>query len=279
MKTFRFFRTQYLPLEGAKATSLGLFCAIALWFLTLRAVLSQNSVQRDQEALTILTQTIAAGGGQELLASIRDLTETGTVTYNFADPVTGKVTVKSRGLHQFRIDADLDGGKRSTVVNGDGGSLKEADGRNWPIYRQSATDIESLTLPYLALIAAIQDASTRIIYSGLTTHNGTSVYDIRIEKVRTFEQKSVSTQGTREGHDIYIDPQSYLIMAVSDQVRFSGGGDQGVAHEILYSSYQAENGIPMPLAVSERVRGVTTLIMQLDQVTFNSGLTDSDFLQ
>jgi hypothetical protein len=238
---------------------------------------AQTAIQRDQQALTILTQTIAAGGGQDLLTSIHDLTETGTVTYYYDKEISGSITVKSHGLHQFRMDADLPEGRRSTVVNDASGSLTEEDGRFRPVFRQSAADLWSVTLPYLPLIAAIQDSSTKILYGGLTTHNGASVYQIRIEKVYTSQQDTTGVRGNREGRDIYIDPNSFLVIAIFDQIHFNSLQDSGVPHEFLYSNYQTENGIAMPLTISETVRGVTGATMSLSQVTFNTGLSDSDF--
>jgi hypothetical protein len=278
MKTFRLFLAQYLPLGGSSAILLGLLCAIGLWFSAPKMAFAQSSAQRDQEALTILSQAIAAGGGQELLASVRDFTETGTVTYSLADQDTGNVTVKSRGLHQFRIDADLANGRRTTVVNGGGGSLKEADGRRWPIYRQSAADLGSFTLPYLPLIGAMQDSSVSIVYGGLIIHNGASAYDIRLRRAYTKRQDPSGNRGLREARDFYIDPKTLLVSAISDRIHFGGGtNDEGVPHEILYSNYQAENGVMAPMAVVETARGVTGLKMNFSQVKFNSGSSDSDF--
>ena len=108
---------------GTFAWSRCLPCALCLCVFASRAALAQNSAQRDQHAVTILTQTIAACGGQDLLAAIQDFTETGTVTYYWADQITGNVTVKGRGLHQLKIEADLPAGKHTAVVNRDGGSL------------------------------------------------------------------------------------------------------------------------------------------------------------
>jgi hypothetical protein len=237
----------------------------------------QTAVQRDQDALTILKQTIAAGGGQDLLTSIRDLTETGTVTYHGDQEVSGNVTVKVRGLHQFRMDADLPEGRRSTVVNVASGSLTEEDGRFRPISGQGVADLWGVTFPYLQLIAAIQDSSTKITYGGLTSHNGASVYQIRIEKVYTSQQDPTGVRGAREGRDIYIDPNSFLVISIFDQIHFGGTGDKGVPHEILYSNYQTDNGIVMPLTISDTVRGVTGTTISLNRVTFNTGLSDSDF--
>ena len=276
MKTFNLFRVQYFFCGESRAASIGLLCTIGLCLVVPKTTLSQNSVQRDQQAVTILTQTIAAGGGQEVLTSIQDFTETGTVTYDWADQVTGNVTVEGRGLNQLKIEAELSGGTRKAVIDHDGGSLKEADGRTRPILRQSAHDLGSLALPCLPLIAAIQDSSTSLIYDGLVTHNGASVYDIRLQKVYTEQEDPSGIRGKREARDFYIDPRLFLITAISDRIYFGGPSDKGVLHEILYSNYQSEDGIPTPLTIAETVWSVTGFTMQLSQVKFNSGLTDSD---
>jgi hypothetical protein len=135
-------------------------CAI---FIVLQIVSTQTlrsqttTVQRDPQALAILAKTILTGGAGDLLSSIQDITETGIVTYYTDDPTTGNVTIKARGLRQFRMEADMSTGRRTTVVNGAGGSLIEPDGQSRPIYRQSRADLGSITLPYLPLIAAIED--------------------------------------------------------------------------------------------------------------------------
>jgi hypothetical protein len=277
MKTFRLLATQYRSLVLPQSISFAVLCATVLWLLAMTTAIAQEVVQRDPQALTILTQTIAAGGGLETLASIQDLTETGTVTYNWAGPVTGTVTVKSRGLHQFKIDADLPKGRQTAVVSGEGGSLKRVDGQTLPIYRQSADDLGSLTLPCLSLIAAMQDNSIRIVYLGLVTHDGTPAYDIRLIKVYSKEQDPTGSRGEQEERDFYIAPQTFFVVAISDQMHYRGRDDKGVPHENLYSNYQSENGIMVPLTVVETIHGVTGTTMTLSQITFNSGLADSDF--
>lgn len=263
------------------AALLVLLGTICLGSFVSTPVFAQSSVQRNQQALMILKQTIAAGGGQELLASVRDFTETGTITYNWADQVTGNVTVKSRGLHYFRMEADLADGKRTTVVNGEGGLLTDGDGRSTPIYRQSAAVLGSFTLPYLPLIAALQDSSTSIVFGGLVTHNGAPAYDLRLQRVFTEQQDPSGKRGAREARDFYIDPKTFLVVAISDRIQFANPRDESfpheIPHEILYSNYQSENGTLAPLTIVETVQDVTGFTMNLTQVTFNSGLADHDF--
>jgi hypothetical protein len=227
--------------------------------------------------LAILSQTIARGGGQALITSIRDLTESGTATFNFDGELRASMTVKSKGLRQIRIDADLPEGRRSTVVNGSGGLLKEANGQFRAINEQSADDLRDITFPYLPIMAALQDFSTNITFMGLVMHSGAPAYELRIEKAHAPGHAS-RRQRASHPRDFYVDPKTFLVMAISDQIRNQDDPrDGGVPHEVLYSNYQAQNGIAMPMTIREQVRGAAGISMELSQVTFNSGLTDSDF--
>lgn len=238
---------------------------------------AQTPVQRDQQALAVLQQTIAAGGGQELLSSIQDLASVGTATYYLSDPVTASVTIKSRGSRQFRDDVVMPDGQRSTVVDGDGGLQVEPNGALLPVSSQSAFDLRCMVFPYSPLIAAIQSPSINVIYIGLVNHNGASVYDIRLQQTFAADQNSQGNRSAREAHDFYIDPNTFLVVAVSDQFYSSATGSEGISHEIQFSNYQAEGGVALPLTIVETVDGTTAVTMQLNQVNFNSGLTDSDF--
>ena len=281
MKAFSGFFVQALAQKGLNTPILRLLCTVCLLFFVPQTALAQHTVQRDQEALTIISQTIAAGGGQELLASIHDFTETGAITYNWDEQVTGRVTVKSRKLDQFRIDTELAEGKRTAVINGEAGLLTEANGRTFTIHRQGARDFWSLTLPYLPLIAGMRDSSTSIIYGGTVTHNGASVYDVRLIKVYTAGQDPTGKRGNREARDFFIDPRTFFVVAISDQIQYAQPLDESLphefSHEILYSNYQSENGISTPLTIEETVRDVTRFTINLSQVTFNSGMADAEF--
>jgi hypothetical protein len=279
MNTLKLVVAHYLLLGRSRMVLLGTLCAIGLWVFAPGAAFSQSSVQRDEQALTILAQTIEAGGGSKLLASIQDITETGKITYHGANSndIRGNVTVKGRGLHQLKIEADLSTGQRTTVVNGHGGSVIEADGRRAPLHGQSAEDLGSLTIPYLPLIAAMQDPSISIVYGGLVNHNDASAYNIRLQRVYTKQQDPHGDRARRETRDVYIDPRTFLIAAVVDQFYLAGPKQHSLAHEDRYSGYQTNNGVMMPLAVSQTIGGEIGFTMNLEQVTINAKLTDADF--
>ena len=172
------------------------------------------------------------------------------------------------------MDADLPDGRRTTVVNGTGGALIQEDGSFRSISGQSAADIGSIVFPFSPLIAAIQDTSISVVYGGIVNRNGAPAYDVRVQKNYPVEQDPQGNRGMRETRDFYIDPNSFLVVAIDDQIFVD---NQGIPHEVLYSNYQAEGGVKVPLTITETVRDVTGVTLQLAQVTFNSGLSDSDF--
>ena len=264
------------PRANLTSVLCGLACLIGCWIVVPSKTMAQSTVQRDSQALAIISQAIATVGSQDLLNSIQDFTETGTVTYYTQDQVTGDATIKTRGSNQFRVDANLSTGLRTIVVSANSGAMIDAGGSSRPISGQSAADLPNIMSPYQPLIAAIQDSSISIFYGGLVTHNGISAYDIRIQNSFTAAQDPDGTRGAREARDFYIDSNALLVIAVSDQIHF-GSDDMGLLHEIDYSNYQAEAGVLMPLGVSESVGGTLDCSITIGQVVFNSGLTDNDF--
>src|SRR5579862_7503103 len=66
---------------------------------------------RDPQAVALLTQSLAAAGGAQALAALQDFTATGKITYFWTEQGdTGTVTVKSRGMNQFRLEASVSEG-------------------------------------------------------------------------------------------------------------------------------------------------------------------------
>src|SRR5579859_1547089 len=122
----------------------GLACLIGIGIFVPSTTLAQTSVQRDQQALTILSQAVAAGGSQDLLNSIQDFTEIGTVTYYLQEQVTGNATIKGRGSNQFKLGAGLSTGQRTIVVSANSGALIDVDGSSRPISGQSAVDLANI---------------------------------------------------------------------------------------------------------------------------------------
>jgi hypothetical protein len=237
----------------------------------------QASAQRDPQAVSILTQALAASGGQSVVAGIQDFTASGNITYNWDSVAQGTVTVKGRGLHEFRIDATLSDGLHSSVTNLTASFQKNPDGSISPLPSQNLVKPAIATCPLFQVLAALQDTSINLTYGGLVSHNGQQVYDV-------LEQKSFSATGDpgsalssiSKAH-IFIDPNALTVVSILDTAYRRDGEAGGFPHETQFSAYQSINGILVPFSVIDLIAGQQTMSIQLTQVTFNTGLTDSVF--
>jgi hypothetical protein len=128
---------------------------------------SSAAPTRDPQALTILTQCLQAAGGSQAIAAIQDFTASGSITYYWArQQVAGDVTIKGRGLTQFRMDASVGNGVRSVVVNGSSGSVKHIDGTTRTFSADELAYFASPTFPPTQVEIALQDTSANITFIG-----------------------------------------------------------------------------------------------------------------
>ncbi len=82
---------------------LSLLSALLLTFPNLHpAQTSTTAPQRDSQALTILNQALSTSGGSTAVASIKDFTATGSITYHWAgSQVQGTATVRALATTSF----------------------------------------------------------------------------------------------------------------------------------------------------------------------------------
>jgi len=239
-----------------------------------------QTVQRDQQALTILTQVLNVAGGETALAAIHDITATGTITYYWAgEEVQGTVTVKGRGTGQFRLDASLQNGVRSWAVNNGTGFVKELDGSKKQIPYHNTVNFGSLTFPHAYMSAAQQDNSTSITYVGLETRDGRQIHHIRMRKVVPSDNDPSEVLSKLSTRDFFVDPATFHVVGTLDMVHPLNASTIDYPHEMLFSDYRTVSGVLVPFSVTEVATGQRTYAIQLNQATFNAGLKDSDFDQ
>lgn len=233
---------------------------------------------RDPQAVSILTQCVHAAGGSQVVSTIQGFTGSGTITYySTGEQVQGTVTVKGRGLTQFRVDASLPDGVHSWVVSRGATFEKNPDGSTSPLPSQNAVKAASATFPVPYLLSVLEDPSVSVSYGGLVTHDGVQVYDIVVQKMLSKSVDPLNTVGNTTKAHFFIDPNALVIQSVEDMAYRKDGGPGASSHEIRFSDYQTVSGVLVPFSITEFVAGQKTATIQLNQASFNSSLTDSDF--
>ena len=237
------------------------------------------TAQRDPQATTVINLALNAAGGIAALSQIQDYTGSGTIVYSWADSqVQGSVTVKGRGLAQFRLDATLPAGVRSFIVSNGTGSLRELDGTTTPIpYYQAVNFGSSVVFPLVHLLAALLNTSTNITYQGLVTRAGHQVHDIRVQGLSAPAATTAGVQANIPAQDFFIDSSTFQLISTLGKAYPKDGSLSAAPAEVQFSDYRQVNGILLPFAVTTLIAGQSASAIQLNQVTFNNNLTDSDF--
>lgn len=237
-----------------------------------------TTVQRDPQAMAILTQCLNAGGGMQAISAIQDVTATGTITYSGMDQSPqGSVTIKSLGLNRFRLDASLPDGLHSYVVGKDKTFHKNPDGSMSPMPPLNVVKPASVPFPLFHVLAAVQDSSYFITYGGLVTRNGQQLHDILVQKTFSRNEDPSGRLTDVVKANLYIDPTSLTVLCIEDRAYRTDGEPGDVSHEIQFGNYQIIDGISAPLAAIEFLGGQKLSTIQLTQISFNSGLAESDF--
>lgn len=236
-----------------------------------------SPAQRDPQAVAILSQALNTCGGQAAVAAISDFTATGSVTYYWNPSQTGSVTIQARGLREYRIDAALPDGLHSSVTNVSASFQKNPDGVVSSLPSQNTRKLVAATFPMFYVLEALQDASLSVSYGGEVLHNGQQAHEIIVRRnFRTNADPGVAQSSISKAH-IFIDPNTFAVQSMVDTA-YRRDGDAGeFPHEIRLSAYQAVNGVLFPFSITEFIAGQQTMSVQLNQVVFNKGLTDSAF--
>ena len=239
---------------------------------------SQPAPVRDPQAVSILTQSLNAAGGADALAAMRDFTASGKITYFWTEKgETGTVTVKSRGMKQFRLDATLSDGVLTAVVNNGTSRIKETDGTTRQLINQHADNIGALYLPFAEIAAALTDPSIAITDLGTATENGQTTHGIRLQRTFSTLDDSQQTRAKMTQREIFIDSRTFMVVRTRDLATTRSNPVPSVVHDLIFSNYQQLNGVLFPYSISEALNHQQVVAMQFDTVKFNNGLGDGDF--
>jgi hypothetical protein len=256
------------------------FLSFMMCFGTAVTLLGQHGPQRDASALSFLSQVLNASGGSAAISGISDFTANGSITFSWGDAsVQGTATVKSRGAAQFRVDSQVPGGTWSMIVSNGVGVLNLPDGTSGGIASQNTLNTGNLTLPLLAVFGAVQDPTVTIIDDGVVSLGSGQAHQVTIQQHLPSSSDPTGQLSTDTKRDYFFDPASFQLLQVQDTLhaRISPGANNGVQHVIGFSNYQSINGISVPFSIGESVAGQSTWSISLISITFNTGLTDSDF--
>jgi hypothetical protein len=238
---------------------------VTLVILTVTFLAAENSVKevhRDSDAIEVLARTLAAAGGLQAVSAVRDLTESGEITFHWGEGHKGPVTLQGLTGNHFRMEADLPEGKRIWVVKSGVGSLKEPKGRVHAISGDNAINLENLTFPIAHIVAALTDSTANVLLVGIEKQADRSVYRLRVKGHLGLTEIGKSP-GLLVEKDLLIDALTFSIVSVGDRpFRTYDAGHKPSdkpSREINFGDFRAVRGIQVPFSITTKLMGQETL--------------------
>ena len=228
---------------------------------------SSQSPVRDPQALTLLQSSATAMGSvvpSDSTAIGTITTEAGTLTEN------GTITILTRGTDQTSEQIQTPHGAILVYSRGQASNGARLSGQ-----RAMTSQSSFFPLPFIG--GALNNSDSSFKYIGIETVNGASAHHIQF-----WNSFASNPTGPRLSEfttrDIWIDATSYLPLRISYVQRAAGGSAPRIAVDVFFASYQNVGGILYPLSIQKSFNGTPSATITIQQVVFNTGLSDSNFL-
>ncbi len=266
--------------SGRKALLVLLSSAgIALSLLSPRVVIAGSqtpSAQKDPAALAALAQLVAATGWNPLNLPA-DAVVTGSVTRS-SDQVTSSVTLKIKGLGEFRTDLQNSAGVTTTIVNNGVAAQLLPDGTSRFLALQDAVSIWPVDVPIFSNLPTAASAPNFSVSSlGTETIGGVLCNKIQISaQIQPVDPVTAVTSRTAS-IIIWLDATTALPAQLQYTRLASDNPTASSLHIRQFSNYQQVNGMLVAFTQQEFMNGRLLYAFQFSAVNFNVGLTDADF--
>ena len=231
-----------------------------------------SPVSRDPQGLAVLQHIFTAFGG----VMPTDSTATGQVT-TVAGSLTsqGTVRIQTRSTNQTSIKFQTTSDNWSVVYsNGEANKINGTETKVLPLELTASSQCMYFPFPFLAGLLNNPDVS--IQYVGQEALDSSMAYHIRV--LNTFNsatQMQFLSDFTLA--DIWLDSNSALPLQISMTRRDGGGSSPRTSVMVSYSNYQSISGVKYPFEIREFINGTPWATTTIQSVSFNTGLTDTDF--
>lgn len=227
----------------------------------------------DPQALTILGHSISAMGATTPLDSVA----TGSITVVSGSLTqSGTIRVLTKGTAESSVQMTMPDETRTIIfANGQANDVVGDTVSTLPLELVVTSQAADYPLPLIT--ALLNNPDTSYHYVGLESSNGQSLQHIQVWD--TFaSQPALQSLASFSLRDIWFDAVSGLPQKISYVQKPAQGATPSVAMDVFYSNYQAfSGGVLYPLTIQKSVNGTPWASISIQNVSFNTGLTDSSF--
>jgi hypothetical protein len=239
----------------------------------------------DPAAIALASRALQALAGGTALS---DVTLQANATYIAgSDEETGTATLVARGPvpsgtgqdnGQSLVTLNLTGGQRQEIRNGVAGIWSGPDGTAHAMATHNCWTDANWFFPGLALQALSADPTVVVSYLGLGEWNGAAAIHLQLSRTvpgQTVEMTAEIQQLSLV--DLYVDPASYLPLAVALKVHPDDDLNVDVPVEIRFGGYKSFSGVQAPTRIQKYLQNSLLLDLTVTNVAVNSGVSASVF--
>jgi hypothetical protein len=185
------------------------------------------------------------------------------------------VTLKFKGRSEARVDVADPASPTSTVVNGEQASFTIA-GKTRSIPSRSTLS-PSVALPTFSGLLNPSDNNLAFRFAGTETVDGQTASRIEIDYISPPDDPRPRAQ-RRDGHlTLWVSVTSLLPIQI-EYPRISRDNPTSVFNATrVYSDYRTISGVAVPFHQDEYGGSQRISSLQLDSISFNTGLSDTEF--
>jgi len=231
---------------------------------------STPSVQRDPQAVTVLTQSIAAMGGSVPTDSVA----TGTVTLVAGSLTeTGTIGILTRGVDQSSEQIQTPSVTHKIIYSR--GQANDIHGTVIRTQLELAVSSQSPDFPLPLLAGALNNIEMSFQYVGLETLSGAPVHHIRFWN--TFSEPWIQHLTEFSRKDLWLDAASRLPIRLSYEWREAYGAAPRISVDCYFSDYRNAGGALYPFLIKKSLNGTPWITITILNAKLNMGLSDADF--
>ncbi len=230
------------------------------------------TVTTDPRAVALLQESYKAMGGSVPSDSIA----TGNLeVVAGTEDSKGTVRILTKGTGESLSQSTMPDSVRTTIYAfGQANEINNSIVAVSPLELAVTSQAPDFPLPLIANL--LNDPDTSCQYIGLESLNGVSLQHIRTWDSFTSQPAMQSLAGFST-RDFWIDANSGLLQRISYTQRPGSGAIVGVPVDVFFSNYQASSGVLYPYTIQKSLNGTPWATVTIQTVSFNNGLTDSNF--
>ena len=259
----------------SKVSRCAYVCLVALSAFVVTAASAQTNVSTDTARFALLNSLALISGTSQ---PIVDVTMNGTIARSAGDSSdTVVATLTGKGTGASRIDSPLSAvvhSETSARINGlPICEWTDAKGASH-LSPSSNCAVAVWFFPQLSPLASVQDSTTQVLFVG-HEKRGTEPVD-HYTIIQNFSATS-SKAAIQSQVEVYLDSATQIPVALAFQTHPDNDLKTNLAMEVRFSDYRSVNGVLVPFRVTKALNGATVFDFTATDVTFNSGVSDSQF--